>query len=88
MYSTGKFLTILFVVVIAINDVAGVNKRNRRRWFLRKRPIAREANVIEAEAAGRSEMFSNINEAQVVDFVGRDEGDNSAVVFGAEKSGV
>ncbi|KAM7289222.1 uncharacterized protein ISCGN_029353 [Ixodes scapularis] len=58
MYTTGKFLAILFVVVIAINDVAGT-VRNQK-------PGAREAKMDRAEASGRSDMSSNVVEAQVV----------------------
>uniref|UniRef100_A0A0K8R698 Putative secreted protein n=1 Tax=Ixodes ricinus TaxID=34613 RepID=A0A0K8R698_IXORI len=80
MNATGKFLAILFVVVIAMNDVAG-NLRTRQR-------IAREANMNAAEASARSDKFSNIMEAQVVAAAGRDDGDGSDVIFGVEKSGV
>ncbi|XP_040361127.2 uncharacterized protein LOC121048632 [Ixodes scapularis] len=80
MYNTGKFLAILFVVVIAINDVAGT-VRNQK-------PGAREAKMDRAEASGRSDMSSNVVEAQVVAAEGRDDGDNSDVIFGVEKSGV
>uniref|UniRef100_A0A090X9E5 Putative secreted protein n=1 Tax=Ixodes ricinus TaxID=34613 RepID=A0A090X9E5_IXORI len=80
MYTTGKFLAILFVVVIAINDVAGIGRNQK--------PGAREAKMNGAEASGRSDMFSNVIEAQVVAAEGRDDGDGSDVIFGVEKSGV
>ncbi|CAN8009345.1 unnamed protein product [Ixodes pacificus] len=80
MNTTGKFLAILFVVVIAINDVAG-NRRNQQR-------AAREAKMNGAEASARSDMFSNVIEAQVAAAEGRDDGYGSDVIFGAEKSGI
>uniref|UniRef100_A0A090XCY0 Putative secreted protein n=1 Tax=Ixodes ricinus TaxID=34613 RepID=A0A090XCY0_IXORI len=80
MNTTGKFLAILFVVVIAMNDVAGKGRNQK--------PSAREAKMNAAEASARSDKFSNIMEAQVVAAEGRDDGDGSDVIFGVEKSGV